>query len=80
MKPLDTVNIDFEDNEDVANMFADATAGGTLSLTLQVTVNEINEDHVSASIDGVENVSGADEGEEEEVEIEEEAEADMEIA
>lgn len=70
MKPLDQVTIDFEDNEDVYSMFDGLAEGTTVSMTIQATIGEINEDHVMASIDGVETVTPDNEGEEEEVDVE----------
>tara|TARA_Y100000593_G_scaffold80813_1_gene150957 strand:- start:1012 stop:1263 length:252 start_codon:yes stop_codon:yes gene_type:complete len=70
MKPLDQVTIDFEDNEDVYSMFDGLTEGQTVSMTIQATIGEINEDHVMASINGVEAVTPDDDGELEEVDVE----------
>jgi hypothetical protein len=72
-KSLDTMTLDFEDNEDVYNMFAGSTTGDTLDITVQATVNEISENQISVSIDGVETVNNLSEDEVgEEIEVEDE--------
>lgn len=78
-KSLDTMTLDFEDNEDVYNMFAGSTTGDTLDITVQATVNEISENQISVSIDGVESVNNLSEDEVgEEIEMEDEDEYEYE--
>ncbi len=67
MRNLDSIHIDIEDNEEVADLFAGCKAGHEIRVTLQATVTEYTEDRVSASIDGIESVdkTGGDEDEDE---------------
>jgi hypothetical protein len=65
MKNLDSVHIDIEDNEDVADMFAGCKAGHTVKLSIEATITEHTEDRVSASIDGIESVEKVGEYEDE---------------
>jgi hypothetical protein len=57
MKNLDTINIDIEDNEEVADLFEGCKAGHVVKITLEATITERTEDRVNASIDGIESVS-----------------------
>jgi len=68
MRNLDSIHIDIEDNEEVADLFSGCKAGHTVRLTVEATITEYTEDRVSASIDGIESVdkTGGDEDEEEE--------------
>jgi len=78
MKSLDTMTIDLEDNEDVYNMFSGSNTGDTLDIVVQATVNEINENQISVSIDGVESVKNLSEDEAgEEVEVDDDLEIDL---
>lgn len=80
-KSLDTMTLDLEDNDDVANMFAGAVTGDTLEIKAQASIIEVNENQISLSVDGVESVSNLSEedlGEEVEVEYEAEAETEEE--
>ena len=79
-KTLDTLTLDLEDNEDVADMFAGATAGDTLAVTMQGTVNEVTDTTISISVDGVDSVDVDEDdlGEEEDMEVEEEEEEEEE--
>ena len=61
----DTVHLDLEDNEEVSEMFAGCTPGQSVTLTLEVTINEHSDDRLSASIDGVESVNKGEDYEEE---------------
>ena len=77
MKELDIVNIDIEDNEEVAEMFEGCKAGHVVSITLEATITERTEDRVAASIDGLEKVDkigGYDDDEEEDGEEEDDEE------
>ena len=73
MKNLDSIHIDIEDNEEVAELFSGCKAGHEIKLTLEATITEHTEDRVSASIDGIEEVDkigGYDDDEAEEPEEE----------
>jgi len=56
MHNLDSVHIDIEDNEEVADLFAGCKAGHVVRITLEATITERTDDRVGASIDGIENV------------------------
>jgi len=72
------MTIDLEDNEDVYNMFSGSNTGDTLDIVVQATVNEINENQISVSIDGVESVKNLSEDEAgEEVEVDDDLEIDL---
>lgn len=73
MHNLDSVHIDIEDNEEVADLFAGCKAGHVVRITLEATITERTEDRVGASIDGIEDVDkiGGYDDEEEEPEDEE---------
>ena len=69
MQNLDSVHIDIEDNEDVAELFEGCKAGHVVRITMEATIAERTEDRVAASIDGIEQVDkigGYDEDEEDE--------------
>ena len=73
MHNLDSVHIDIEDNEEVADLFAGCKAGHVVRITLEATITERTEDRVGASIDGIEDVDkiGGYDDEDEEPEDEE---------
>ena len=73
MHNLDSVHIDIEDNEEVADLFAGCKAGHVVRITLEATITERTEDRVGARIDGIEDVDkiGGYDDEEEEPEDEE---------
>lgn len=81
MHNLDSVHIDIEDNEEVADLFAGCKAGHVVRITLEATITERTEDRVGASIDGIEDVDkiGGYDDEDEEPE-DEEVEGDEEGA
>ena len=75
MKNLDSVAIDIEDNEEVAELFEGCKAGHVVTITMEATITERTEDRVAASIDGIENVikeEGYEDEEEDDSEGEEE--------
>ena len=77
MQNLDSVHIDIEDNEEVAELFEGCKAGHVVKLTLEATITEYTEDRVSASIDGIEQVdklSGDDDDDDDDEDTEEEDE------
>ena len=83
MHNLDSVHIDIEDNEEVADLFAGCKAGHVVRITLEATITERTEDRVGASIDGIEDVDkigGYDDEDEEpeDEEVEDEEGADEE--
>ena len=79
MQNLDSVHIDIEDNEDVAELFEGCKAGHVVRITMEATITERTEDRVAASVDGIEQVDkiGGYDDEDEETE---DAEGDEEGA
>lgn len=69
-----TIHIDLEDNEEVANMFSGCKPGQGVTITAEFTINELSDDRVTASIDGIENVSKDEGYDEEEPDYDEETE------
>ena len=75
MQNLDSVHIDIEDNEDVAELFEGCKAGHVVRITMEATITERTEDRVAASVDGIEQVDkigGYDDEETEDAEGDEE--------
>ena len=75
MQNLDSVHIDIEDNEDVAELFEGCKAGHVVRITMEATITERTEDRVTASVDGIEQVDkigGYDDEETEDAEGDEE--------
>lgn len=73
-----TIHIDLEDNEEVADMFSGCKAGQSVTITAEFTISEHSDDRVTASIDAIETVSKDGGYDEEEPDEDNEDEDDVE--